>query len=195
MKILMTGNPQYGLAESWKKRHAGTYNVSTGETYHTNFASRHNDYDLSIKEHQKRLAKDSLDYDVFINNSALHEFNQLLLFKRVFDLWHEHNKPGRIINVGSTIDRSAKATTWLYPIEKKTLQTYSSQASQLSIWAKEIPVMVSYISFGSLATKAVDQKHPDRVLMPLERACEVIKFILDQPKETLISEIRIDQVQ
>ena len=57
------------------------------------------------------------------------------------------------------------------------------------------PIKVSYISFGSLQTKAVNEKHPDRTLMSLEKVCNVIESVLKQDEDSLISEYRIDPIQ
>ena len=57
------------------------------------------------------------------------------------------------------------------------------------------PTKVSYISFGSLQTSKVHKKHPDRTLMDLTKAVNVIKQIVDQDQENVLSEYRIDPVQ
>ena len=91
----MTGNSNYGLAEKFA--------IVCPQT---DFASRQNNYDLCNKENRIRLAYDSLAYDVFINSSALHQFNQSLVLETVWKTWKEHNKKGHIINIGSTVDRT-----------------------------------------------------------------------------------------
>ena len=60
-KILMTGNPIYGLAEK--------FNIVSPTT---DFASRDNGYELCEKKGRVKLAVESLKYDVFINSSALY---------------------------------------------------------------------------------------------------------------------------
>ena len=72
LKVLMTGNPTYGLAEKFSIVHT-----------QTDFASRSNDYDLCTKQGRVKLAQSSLHYDVFINSSALHQFNQSLVLETV----------------------------------------------------------------------------------------------------------------
>jgi len=67
-KVLMTGNPTYGLAEK--------FNIVCPTT---DFASRDNGYELCEKKGRVKLAVESLKYDVFINSSALYQFNQSLI--------------------------------------------------------------------------------------------------------------------
>ena len=76
----------------------------------------------------------------------------------------------------------------------KSLREFSLSLSQRSIWENH-PIKVSYISFGSLQTKAVNEKHPDRTLMSLETVCNVIESVLKQDEDNLISEYRIDPIQ
>jgi NADP-dependent 3-hydroxy acid dehydrogenase YdfG len=186
MKIAFTGRPTYGVAEAWNKY----------TNYETDFFSRTNEWNFDKREHQREFAKFMVeqDYDVFVNSSALSKFNQTNLLKEVVEIWNEAGKGGRIICIGSTADRHNKATEWVYPTQKKALREYSASLSMKGIW-DNWPVKVSYISFGSLQTKQVHAKHPDRTLMEMKRVVETIDYIINQPTDTLISEIRIDPIQ
>jgi NAD(P)-dependent dehydrogenase (short-subunit alcohol dehydrogenase family) len=183
MKILMTGNANYGLAEKFSI-----------VCPNTDFASRTNNYDLCNKDSRIRLAYDSLGYDVFINGSALYQFNQSLVLETVWKTWKENNKQGHIINIGSTVDRSTKGAEWIYPQEKKALKSMSHQYAMLGIWGGS-GIRVSYISFGSLETKKVHEKHPDRKLMNVTQAAEYIKWIIDAPINININELHMDPIQ
>jgi|TARA_B100000085_G_C18401163_1_gene454656 short-subunit dehydrogenase len=194
MKIAYTGNPTYGLAQAWSRRVAGTIDVKNNTRYETHFFSRANSYNFDDPEARHNFAKVSLEYDVVINSSALHNFQQTLLLKQVWDVWNEQSKVGRIINIGSTADRSNSGTDWIYPTEKKALREFSLGLSMMSVWQNH-PTKVSYISFGSLQTSKVHKKHPDRTLMDLTKAVSIIKQVVDQDKENVLSEYRIDPVQ
>ena len=194
MKIAYTGNPTYGLAQAWSRRVAGTIDVKNNTRYETHFFSRANSYNFDDPEARHNFAKVSLEYDVVINSSALHNFQQTLLLKQVWDVWNEQSKVGRIINIGSTADRSNSGTDWIYPTEKKALREFSLGLSMMSVWQNH-PTKVSYISFGSLQTSKVNKKHPDRTLMDLTKAVSIIKQVVDQDKENVLSEYRIDPVQ
>ena len=182
-KVLMTGNPTYGLAEK--------FNIVCPTT---DFASRDNGYDLCEKKGRDKLAVESLKYDVFINSSALYQFNQSLVLETVWKKWKEHSKQGHIINIGSTVDRSTKGAEWIYPQEKKALKSMSHQFAMLGIWGQS-GIRVSYISFGSLETKKVSKKHPDRKLMNVTQAAEYIQWVIDAPINININELHMDPIQ
>jgi len=183
MKILMTGNPTYGLAEKFAVVQP-----------QTDFASRSNDYDLCTKQGRVKLAQASLMYDVLINSSALHQFNQTLVLETVWKTWKEYKKQGHIINIGSTVDGSTKGAEWIYPQEKKALKSLSHQLAMLGIWGGS-GIRVSYVSFGSLETDKVHKKHPNRTLMNVTQAAEYIKWIIDAPINININELHMDPIQ
>jgi NAD(P)-dependent dehydrogenase (short-subunit alcohol dehydrogenase family) len=179
----MTGNPTYGLAEKFNIVCPGTQ-----------FASRVNNHDLCSKQGRITVAQESLKYDVFINSSALYQFNQSLVLETVWKTWKENNKQGHIINIGSTVDRSTKGAEWIYPQEKKALKSMSHQYAMLGIWGGT-NIKVSYISFGSLETTKVKTKHPDRTLMNVIQAAEYIKWVIDAPINININELHMDPIQ
>ena len=103
-------------------------------------------------------------------------------------------KQGHIINIGSTVDRSTKGAEWIYPQEKQALKSLSHQLAMLGIWGQS-GIRVSYISFGSLETKKVSEKHPDRTLMNVTQAAEYIKWVIDAPINININELHMDPIQ
>jgi len=183
MKILISGNPTFGLAEA--------LNLELTE-HELTFVSRttHN-LDLTKSENQQVFADMSVDYDVVIINSALWKFNQTLLLEAVYKKLKAEGKQTLIICIGSTTDRVMKATDWLYNAEKKALRDYTNSLGMSGVWAKN--PRVTLISFGSLSN--VQHKHPDRKTMPIRKAAEYIKWILEQPAEFHINEISIDPLQ
>lgn len=182
-KILITGNKTYGLA---KALDVVLPNAS--------FISRSSGYDLTDKNDINKFLNISLEYDIFINNSALYQFNQTILFDKVWKYWRDNNKSGYIINVGSTTDRTAKGADWIYQIEKKSLREISNTRSLLSVWGKT-NIRVSYISFCSLNTEKVKEKHPDRILLDLDKAAKYIEWLINQSEYININEISIDVIQ
>ena len=183
MKILISGNPAYGLAEALNTELAG---------HDLTFVSRStHDLDLTKTECQQQFAEMSLDYDIVIINSALWKFNQVLLLEAVYKKLKASKKLTLIICIGSTTDRVKKATDWLYNAEKKALRDYSNSLSLTGVWAKN--PRVTLISFGSLSN--VQEKHLYRKTMPIRKAAEYIKLILEQPAEFHINEISIDPLQ
>ena len=183
MKILVSGNPTFGLAEALN---------AVLEEHELNFVSRTtHQLDLTKTENQQAFADMSLNYDVVILNSALWKFNQTLLLEAVYKKLKAQGKQTLIICIGSTTDRVMKATDWLYNAEKKALRDYCNSLGMTGVWAKN--PRVTLISFGSLSN--VQAKHPDRKTIPIKKAAEYIKWILEQPSEFHINEISIDPLQ
>lgn len=180
MKILITGNKEKGLAKELFK----IYPNAT-------FLSRSSGFDLNDKETQEKVSELALNYDIFINNSALYRFNQTNLLHSVFKVSKEANHNIHIVNIGSTVDRYSKGTDWLYAAEKKALQYFSDSLSKMSVWQKA--PRVTLISFGSLSN--VQEKHPDRACMDIYEAATYVKWLIDQPKHLHINEISLDPLQ
>lgn len=183
MKILMTGNPAYGLAQAY----AGL--DSTAE-----FASRSNGYDLTKHDGIANLVERSLGFDVFVNSSALHEFWQTKLLYKVWERWKAESHVGQIINIGSTIDFSRRPRAWQYSIEKKALFDASLELGGLGVW-DHTNIRITYLSFGSLNTPKVAAKHVDRTLMDVNQAAQYIRYVVDSPKELNINVLHVDPMQ
>ena len=177
MKILVAGNKNYGLAAELFKLYPDAF-----------FASRTSGFDLTKNDDQKKLADLVLEYDVFINCSALHKFNQTVLLDTVYKKCTENNHRPYIICIGSTTDRVKKGGAWLYNAEKKALRDYCNTLGINGVWGTA--PKITLISFGSLSN--VQHKHPDRTCMPISKTAEYIKWLIDQPKNICINEISID---
>lgn len=179
-KILVSGNPNFGLAKEIQQLFPDAF-----------FASRRNDFDLSSKQGQDKFSELSLEYDTIIISSALHKFNQTILLDTVYKKCMSHKHRPHIINIGSTTDRVKNGKVWLYNAEKKALRDYSNTLGINGVWA-EGP-KITLISFGSLSN--VQDKHPDRKCLDISQAAEYIKWIVDQPKNICVNEISIDPLQ
>lgn len=183
MKILISGNPAYGLAEAIG---------SVLNDHELTFVSRTtHQLDLTKSENQNKFAEMSIDYDCVIINSALWKFNQTLLLEAVYKKLKAEGRQTLIICVGSTTDRVMKATDWLYNAEKKALRDYCNSLGMTGVWAKN--PRVTLISFGTLSN--VQAKHPDRKTMPTKKAAEYIKWILEQPSGVHVNELSVDPLQ
>lgn len=183
MKILVAGNPNYGLAQAIDKELTEHELTFVSRTTHG--------WDLTKGEKQQEFAVMSVDYDVVILNSALWKFNQTLLLEAVYKKLKAENKRTLIIVIGSTTDRVNKATDWLYNAEKKALRDYANSLGMTGVWANN--PRVTLISFGTLSN--VQHKHPDRKTMPIEKAAQYVRWILEQPADLHINEISVDPLQ
>lgn len=122
MKYMITGGNR-GLGEAFVKQF-------NGDSY-----SRSNGYDIT-KDIDK-IARASLEYDVFINNAfdgpfqeEWADFGQTKLLFAVASLWKEKNKVGHIVNIGSVGSQSVVAPEpafETYRIAKQALKSHSQQ--------------------------------------------------------------------
>lgn len=180
LKFLITGNKTFGLAKELNQ----IFNNTT-------FVSRETGYDLTIVEDQNKLSKLVLEYDVFINSSALWKFNQTILLDKIYKSCIDSNHNLHIICIGSTTDRVKNSKVWLYNAEKKALRDYCNTLSLSGVWGTT--PKVTYISFGTLSNN--QKKHPDRKCLDIKLAAEYVKWVVNQPKFLNINEISIDPMQ
>lgn len=179
-KILISGNPNFGLAQALYKIYPDAI-----------FCSRANGYDLTQSKQQQMFAELALESDVVIICSALWKFQQTVLLDEVYKKLTEQNKSPHIICVGSTTDRVKNGKAWRYNAEKKALRDYSNTLSISGVWGNT--PKVSYISFGTLTNN--QHKHPDRKCLDIYDAADYIKWLINQPKCVNINEISIDPMQ
>ena len=112
----------------------------------TQFVSRTNwNYDLSQKNYQMKLAEKMITYDVFINCSALYNYNQTTLLDIVYKTALKNLNELHIVSIGSTTDRTR--SDWQYQ-EKKALRSTSNALGLKSIWSRG--PKVSYVTVGTL---------------------------------------------
>ena len=179
-KILIAGNKNYGLAKELYKLYPDA-----------EFLSRTTGCDLTSSEGQKRCADRVLEFDIFINCSALWKFNQTVLLDTVYKKCTENNHRPYIICIGSTTDRVKKGGAWLYNAEKKALRDYCNTLGMNGVWGAA--PKITLISFGSLSN--VQAKHPNRKCLDITVAASYIKWLIDQPDYICINEISIDPLQ
>lgn len=180
MKILVAGNKNFGLAAEIYKLYPEAF-----------FASRTTGFDLTKNNDQKKLADLVVEYDVFINCSALYKFNQTVLLDAVYKVCTENNHRPHIICISSTTDRVKKGGAWLYNAEKKALRDYCNTLGMNGVWDRG--PKITLISFGSLTN--VQAKHPDRKCLDINQAALYIKWVIEQPINICINEISIDPLQ
>ena len=110
-KILITGSRKYGLCEAM----CNLFDTMPDIEYET--ASRSNGYHLDTAEGQRKLAEYYIkgNFDIFINNSAIWKFQQVMIVECVFNAMEDADRKGHIINIGSTADTGVKGRTWRYP--------------------------------------------------------------------------------
>lgn len=182
LKVLVAGNPDYGLSKALKL----IYPNAT-------FVSRtHGDFDLSIPSKQRELAEISMEYDVFIAVSCIWRFAQTEYVQEVAKRWVER-KHGYIIAIGSSADTPVKGTPWMYPAEKKALRAYCRQLSQISAGENDCALKITYLSPGNIHTPNQDEKMPDTPKLEPLYIAGVIQWLISQPDSVNISELCLDR--
>lgn len=179
--ILCTGNPETGLAKAIAERWPDT--VFVGRTTWG--------YDLSENGYREKLAEKALNFDVFINCSALWNYNQTLVLDAVFKNSLKHLKRLHIVNIGSTTDRATKGSDWTYQQEKKALRSTSNAMNLKTVW--QGGPRVSYVTFGTLENNA--HKHPGRRVMTMSEAVDCIEYAVNAPEHLVVNELSVDPMQ
>ena len=188
-KVLITGNRNYGLCEAI----CNLFDTMDNIDYST--ASRSTGWSLDKNEEQERLAQHFVDgkFNVFINNSAMWKFHQIMIAEQLYTKAHEAGVHAQFIHMGSTADTGVRGRTWRYPTEKKALRDYNRDLTYMAAGGSNIKTTL--ISPGSLTTPSVIKKHPDRKLIDVEYIAEVILWLLQQPEYVNINEISLDPIQ
>ena len=189
-KILITGSRNYGLC----KAICDLFDTIPDIEYET--ASRSNGFNLDNSGGHSKLANYYVDgnFDIFINNSAIWKFHQVMILESVFNAIEEDSrKDAHIISIGSTADTGVKGRTWRYPTEKKALKAYNRDLTYMTMGGSNIKSTL--ISPGSLTTPSVMKKHPDRKLIDVEYVAEVVLWVLNQPEYINVNEVSIDPIQ
>lgn len=180
-RIICTGNPEFGVAKEVAHRWP-----------ETDFVGRTTwGYDLTENNYKSKLAEKALDYDVFINCSALWQYHQTLLLDVVYKNALKNLKRLHIVSLGSTTDRTTKGHDWQYQQEKKALRSTSNALGLKSVWTGG--PKVTYVSFGTLENNA--HKHPDRKIMLLQEAVDLIEYSINTPWHINVAELIVDPLQ
>jgi NADP-dependent 3-hydroxy acid dehydrogenase YdfG len=182
MKILISGNNEYGLSAAIGRLYPGE----------VEFASRATGYDLCDHAGRQAFSERSTQADVVVVCAALYQFQQTVLLESVSKACRAVGASPHIIVIGSTTDRVKNGKAWLYNAEKKALRDFSNTLAIGGVWSDELP-KVSYISFGTLSNN--QEKHPDRKCLDIDHAAEYLRWVIDSPKHLNINEISIDPMQ
>lgn len=181
MKIIATGNPEFGVAKALAERWPETTFVNRTDW----------GYDLTQDSYKHKLAEKALKYDVFINCSALWHYHQTMLLDVVYKNALKSLKRLHIVSLGSTTDRTTKGADWHYQQEKKALKSTSNALGLKSVWTGG--PKVTYVSFGTLENNA--HKHPGRQIMTLSEAVDLIEYTITMPYHLNVAELIVDPIQ
>ena len=188
MKILVTGNPTYGIAEAISR-------ILSVE-HQLDFVSKtYNNIDLNDQLQLSNFVINSHNYDIVINNARLHSFNQVKLLQQVWQSWAKSSKEGLIINVGSSADQGRDLADGIYGAEKSALKRLSELYAFRSTFKKS-NIKVTYLSFGWADTPLLNRVLPNVKKHSADEIANIIKWVIDYPVTTSnINEIRVEVTQ
>ena len=194
-RILITGSRNYGLCEAICNSFDNFNQGYIDDEIEYETASRSNGYNLETANGQNKLTKHYIkeNFDIFINNSAIWKFHQVMIVESMFNAMKDADRKGHIINIGSTADTGVKGRTWRYPTEKKALKAYNRDLTYMAMGGSNIKTTL--ISPGSLTTPSVMKKHPDRKLIDVEYIAELVVWAINQPEYINVNELSIDPIQ
>ena len=166
MKILCTGNPKNGIAQSLQLLYPNT-----------TFISRSNGYDLSTTEGLEKFCNLLPNFNVFINHSQLEGDLQRQLLTVVSQAWTQ----GHVVNIGSVLE--FKKWEFIEPAaaeEKRKLRDLSLELSS------------EHFKTTHLIVGGLQSCNDDPLRIHTDRVAETIKWILEN--ENHIPLLYVDHV-
>ena len=154
---------------------------------------------FDITKDTEKLAKISLDYDVFVNNAfdgpfqePWANFAQVQLLYAVADLWARENKPGHIVNIGSVgseVVSSPIPSFETYRVSKAALKEHSRQWTR-AFKDNRVLFKTSLLTLDRLDTE-LTRSRPSWTGNGLNTAdiCSYIELITNAQPNTCIEEI------
>lgn len=174
MKVITTGNPNYGLASSINSIIGG------------DFASRSSGYNLETDDGMEQFCSVAKQYDIIIINCYTEKMNNYsqarLLHKMYLECMINSTKDYHIVCIGSISDHINTEQPWIkyvsYGSEKVALkslcQTLNHNRNNVSPNVK-----CTYISLGHMHTPYVDNLHPDEDKLDTDEVSKLIKWIIE----------------
>jgi len=154
---------------------------------------------FDITKDTEKLAKISLDYDVFVNNAfdgpfqePWANFAQVQLLYAVGDLWAKENKSGYIVNIGSVGSETVSApipSFETYRVSKAALKEHSRQWTR-AFKDNKVPFKTSLLTLDRLDTD-LTRNRSSWTGNGIDTAdiCSYIELITNAQPNTCIEEI------
>lgn len=132
------------------------------KTFDAHIQHRGNGYDITKPEDVARIAAESLQYDVFVNNAfdgppqeSWANFAQSQIYFAVYDAWKAAGKAGHIFNIGSIGSKSVvppEPRFETYRVSKAALEHASKQGTQ-AFKQNIVPFKTTLITLDRLDTE------------------------------------------
>lgn len=143
--------------------------------------SRSNGYDISKFASQRKIIKESLDADVFVNNAWI-GFHQVEMFDRIYDEW-KFESGKTIVNINSRARYGRMDVPNIYRTSKKEL---AKHADCSRMWDKKCRII--NINPGYVYTEMVENHQLSHALT-VEECANIIAWAVQQPHHIEIGEL------
>jgi len=187
MRILITGNPTREITKAILDLYpdADTVSRSPEATYQM---------DLTITENVQKLAKISLDYDVFINSALVPDFGQTRILQAVWTEWRATNKSGSIISFGSSVDYYFRPDNRMYPVEKRALHDMNRSLSKHVTWF-DSKIRCTYLAFGGVNTEKTMRQWGHYQHLTMQEIAEYVQWVINAPPHVNVDELHVTPIQ
>tara|TARA_B100000085_G_C18523147_1_gene504567 strand:- start:969 stop:1532 length:564 start_codon:yes stop_codon:yes gene_type:complete len=128
--------------------------------------SKSNGYNIKDVEDRRKIIRESIDCDVFINNAYTLYYQTDLLYE-LHKKWKDKDKI--IINMGSNTTDGMKDFPHTYTAHKASLETASLQLSN----TKDV-CRVALLKFGYVGTERILKYMKPKNYIPVEEAAKII---------------------
>jgi nucleoside-diphosphate-sugar epimerase len=175
MKVLITGHTS-GIGKA-------IYDYFDSLGYECIGCSRSNGYDISTIEAKDKILDLAKDIDIFVNNAYSNfDHSQLILLRRLYDLWNGQDKI--IINISSmiTVFNDLK-----HPILKKYAETKRLQDEFLQD-KLENPYVIN-LKLGTTDTPRVSWDNQQK--MTTDNVVEILDFIFNNRHKYKVNSITV----
>lgn len=174
MRIAITGHSK-GIGAGLYEKLAITHDVYG--------FSRSNGYDISKFSSQRRIIRESLQCDTFINN-AWHDFHQVEMFERIYKEW-QFDPTKTIVNINSK-SRYGRfdGIPSIYSSSKKEL---AKKANCATMYDRECRII--NVSPGLVDTDMIRDRKKDNPVLTVQEAADIIIWAVLQPQHVEIGEL------
>ena len=162
---------------------------------HAQSLSRRNGFDIRDSEVRNRIAKMSLDYDIFVNHAYAGDESQTDLLKDVFTLWRENRKTGYIFSTGTYGTYCSKGVDPQYVALKNNLDQVHFEFSR-KIEMESLPFRLTLLRPGMLDTERSRQKpHWGGNGVRGKDYAKLIEYLYHMPSDVQVSNLVIESIK
>jgi hypothetical protein len=154
--------------------------------------SRRNDFDIRDASVRSKIAKMTLNFDIFFNHAYSRDNSQTLLLEEVYRLWKEKEKPGYIFSTGTYGTYSSQGVDAGYVQLKIELDEKNKSLIQ-ELKHLKLPFRMTLLRLGMLDTERGHTKPhwPGYGVTGLEVA-EIVSSLYHSPLHLLVPDVVVE---